>query len=134
MRGSHANVPQDANSEEASGEEEANAEEEEGATALQEEEVRVRRREGRNAVFYFYDPHCDPLAVTYHRRIRGRLRQLTISPKLLRKVLTGPHEVNVLCNRWRLDDGARSYHRKEDPRAFENGGEFPTAATHSGIV
>lgn len=27
------------------------------------------------------------LAVTYHRRVRGKLRQLSVSPKLTRKVL-----------------------------------------------
>lgn len=40
---------------------------------------------GRFARFYGSEGYWLP--VTYHKRVNGRLRQLTVSPKLLRKVL-----------------------------------------------
>jgi hypothetical protein len=47
----------------------------------------TRVANGRHARFYFGGPDVDPLAVTYHKPIKGKLRQLTIGPKLMRKVL-----------------------------------------------
>jgi hypothetical protein len=46
---------------------------------------------GRSAVFFIAGERGDPdrfyMAVTYHRQIRGETRQLSISPKLLARVL-----------------------------------------------
>lgn len=47
----------------------------------------IRVGNGRRARGYFHDPGFDPLMVTYWRRVNGRMRQLTISAKLMRKVL-----------------------------------------------
>lgn len=44
----------------------------------------IRKVNGRSARFYITDDG-DYIAVTYHKRVRGRLRQLTVSPKLLRR-------------------------------------------------
>lgn len=53
----------------------------------------VRAVNGRWARYYLTAPttDTDPLCVTYHRRIRGKLRQLTISAKLMRQVLSQGH-------------------------------------------
>lgn len=45
-----------------------------------------RAANGRWMRAYFHGAG-DPLCVTYHRRINGKLRQLTVSPKLMQKVL-----------------------------------------------
>lgn len=53
----------------------------------------MRAVNGRWARYYLTAPttDTDPLCVTYHRRIRGKLRQLTISAKLMRQVLSQGH-------------------------------------------
>jgi hypothetical protein len=50
----------------------------------------IRAANGRWARYYLPTPprvDMDGLAVTYHKRVKGKLRQLSISPKLMRKVL-----------------------------------------------
>jgi hypothetical protein len=53
---------------------------------------RVAALDGRSARFYKAGSGADAfyLPVTYHKRIRGRVRLLTLSPKLLRRVLRQP--------------------------------------------
>lgn len=49
----------------------------------------IRKANGRWARYYLpaADTRIDPLAVTYHKRVKGKLRQLTLSARLMRKVL-----------------------------------------------
>jgi len=55
----------------------------------------TRVANGRWARYYLTPPttDTDPLVVTYHRNVNGTLRQLTVSPKLLRRVLAAPSPV-----------------------------------------
>ena len=46
----------------------------------------IRVADGRYMRGYFHG-QGDPLAVTYWRRVNGKWRQLTLSPRLMRKVL-----------------------------------------------
>lgn len=47
----------------------------------------IRPANGRYCRAYFYDAGHDPFCVTYHRAVRGQMRLLTVSLKLMRKVL-----------------------------------------------
>jgi hypothetical protein len=37
----------------------------------------------------------DPICITYWKPVRGKMRQLTVSPKLMRQVLRLPEEVTA---------------------------------------
>jgi hypothetical protein len=53
----------------------------------------VRAANGRWARYYLPTPartDIDPLVVTYHKPVGGKLRQLSVSPKLMRKMLRQP--------------------------------------------